>query len=49
MDRVNFLLNGLETVRQEEVLASMRLFAREVMPHLDPAARSQATPAAVVS
>ena len=33
VDRINFLLNALETVPQEEVLASMRLFAREVMPH----------------
>ena len=29
---INFLLNGLETLSQAEVLASMRLFAREVMP-----------------
>ncbi|MGH2604937.1 MAG: hypothetical protein ACRDJ9_36770, partial [Dehalococcoidia bacterium] len=36
VDRVNFLLNALETVPQEEVLASMRLFAKEVMPKLDP-------------
>ncbi len=33
VDRINFLLNCLETVPQEEVLASLRLFAREVMPH----------------
>ncbi len=30
---INFLLNGLEVVPQDQVLASMRLFAREVMPH----------------
>ncbi|MEJ2131754.1 MAG: hypothetical protein P8Y95_09090, partial [Gammaproteobacteria bacterium] len=30
---VNFLLNALETVPQEEVLASLQLFADEVMPH----------------
>jgi hypothetical protein len=30
---VNFLLNALETVPQEKVLASLRLFAKEVMPH----------------
>jgi alkanesulfonate monooxygenase SsuD/methylene tetrahydromethanopterin reductase-like flavin-dependent oxidoreductase (luciferase family) len=29
---INFLLNALETVPQQEVLDSMRLFAREVMP-----------------
>jgi alkanesulfonate monooxygenase SsuD/methylene tetrahydromethanopterin reductase-like flavin-dependent oxidoreductase (luciferase family) len=29
---INFLLNGLEVVPQEQVLASMRLFANEVMP-----------------
>jgi hypothetical protein len=33
---INFLLNGLEVVPQEQVLASMRLFAREVMPHFRP-------------
>jgi alkanesulfonate monooxygenase SsuD/methylene tetrahydromethanopterin reductase-like flavin-dependent oxidoreductase (luciferase family) len=31
-DRILFLLNALETVPQAEVLESMRLFAREVMP-----------------
>src|SRR5690606_27196124 len=30
---VNFLLNALETIPQQKVLDSMRLFAREVMPH----------------
>jgi hypothetical protein len=29
---VNFLLNALEVIPQEKVLASLRLFAREVMP-----------------
>jgi alkanesulfonate monooxygenase SsuD/methylene tetrahydromethanopterin reductase-like flavin-dependent oxidoreductase (luciferase family) len=29
---INFLLNAVETVPQEDVLDSMRLFAREVMP-----------------
>jgi alkanesulfonate monooxygenase SsuD/methylene tetrahydromethanopterin reductase-like flavin-dependent oxidoreductase (luciferase family) len=29
---INFLLNALETVPQDQVLASMRLFADEVMP-----------------
>jgi alkanesulfonate monooxygenase SsuD/methylene tetrahydromethanopterin reductase-like flavin-dependent oxidoreductase (luciferase family) len=32
VDRVNFLLNAMETVPQQEVLHSMRLFAKEVMP-----------------
>jgi len=32
-DQVNFLLNALETVPQEQVLDSLRLFAKEVMPH----------------
>jgi len=36
VDRINFLLNCLETVPQEQVLASMRLFASEVMPQFDP-------------
>ncbi|MGE5595834.1 MAG: LLM class flavin-dependent oxidoreductase [Hyphomicrobiales bacterium] len=32
VDRINFMLNAVETVPQEEVLASLRLFAKEVMP-----------------
>jgi len=32
VDGVNFLLNAAETIPQEKVLASLRLFAREVMP-----------------
>jgi alkanesulfonate monooxygenase SsuD/methylene tetrahydromethanopterin reductase-like flavin-dependent oxidoreductase (luciferase family) len=30
---INFLVNAMECVPQEQVLASMRLFAKEVMPH----------------
>jgi alkanesulfonate monooxygenase SsuD/methylene tetrahydromethanopterin reductase-like flavin-dependent oxidoreductase (luciferase family) len=37
VDRVTFLLNAMETVPQDEVLASMRLFAREVMPKFETA------------
>jgi alkanesulfonate monooxygenase SsuD/methylene tetrahydromethanopterin reductase-like flavin-dependent oxidoreductase (luciferase family) len=32
IDCVNFLLNANETVPQEEVLASLELFASQVMP-----------------
>jgi alkanesulfonate monooxygenase SsuD/methylene tetrahydromethanopterin reductase-like flavin-dependent oxidoreductase (luciferase family) len=32
VDGVNFLLNAMEVIPQEKVLASLRLFAREVMP-----------------
>jgi hypothetical protein len=32
VDRVNFLLNCLETIPQQEVLDSLRLFAKQVMP-----------------
>jgi alkanesulfonate monooxygenase SsuD/methylene tetrahydromethanopterin reductase-like flavin-dependent oxidoreductase (luciferase family) len=32
VDAVNFVLNAAETLSQEQVLASLRLFAREVMP-----------------
>ena len=32
VDRINFLLNAVETVPQQEVLDSLRLFAKEVMP-----------------
>ncbi len=38
VDRINFLLNAAETVPQEQVLDSLRLFAREVMPKFQPAA-----------
>ena len=30
-DRINFLLNAAETVPQQQVLDSLRLFAKEVM------------------
>ena len=32
VDGINFILNGMETVPQAEVLDSLRLFAKEVMP-----------------
>jgi alkanesulfonate monooxygenase SsuD/methylene tetrahydromethanopterin reductase-like flavin-dependent oxidoreductase (luciferase family) len=32
VDRVNFLLNTMEIIPQADVLASLRLFAKEVMP-----------------
>ena len=32
VDGVNFILNAMEQIPQEEVLASLRLFAREVLP-----------------
>ncbi len=32
VDRINFILNANETIPQEQVLASLRLFAKEVMP-----------------
>jgi alkanesulfonate monooxygenase SsuD/methylene tetrahydromethanopterin reductase-like flavin-dependent oxidoreductase (luciferase family) len=32
VDRINFLLNAAETVPQDEVLASLELFGKEVMP-----------------
>jgi len=32
VDRVNFLMNAMEVIPQSDVLASLRLFAREVMP-----------------
>src|SRR5207249_474556 len=44
-DRVNFLLNAMEVVPQEEVLASLHLFAKEVMPRF--AKTEKAEPAAV--
>ena len=41
VDRVNFLLNALETVPQEQVLNSLRLFAKHVMPHFQDERRRQ--------
>ncbi len=35
VDRITFLLNAIETIPQEQVLASLRLFAREVMPKFE--------------
>jgi hypothetical protein len=32
VDQVNFLVNAAEALPQEQVLESLRLFAREVMP-----------------
>jgi alkanesulfonate monooxygenase SsuD/methylene tetrahydromethanopterin reductase-like flavin-dependent oxidoreductase (luciferase family) len=40
---INFLLNGLEVIPQAQVLASMRLFAQEVMPHFAKASRGMPT------
>jgi alkanesulfonate monooxygenase SsuD/methylene tetrahydromethanopterin reductase-like flavin-dependent oxidoreductase (luciferase family) len=37
VDRVCFMLNAAEVIPQEKVLASLRLFAKEVMPHFDDA------------
>ena len=38
VDCVNFILNANEVVPQEQVLASLRLFAKEVMPAFEGAA-----------
>ena len=40
VDCVNFLLNANETVDQAQVLDSLRLFGREVMPHFQTSARA---------
>ena len=37
---INFLLNGLETIPQQQVLESLRLFASEVMPQFTTAHKS---------
>ncbi len=39
---VNFMLNCVEVVPQEKVLASLRLFAKEVMPHFQKTPVTQA-------
>ena len=33
VDCINFILNANEVVPQEQVMASLKLFAKEVMPH----------------
>ena len=43
VDCINFILNANEVVPQEQVMASLRLFAKEVMPHF---AKKPATAAA---
>jgi alkanesulfonate monooxygenase SsuD/methylene tetrahydromethanopterin reductase-like flavin-dependent oxidoreductase (luciferase family) len=40
VDRVNFILNCQEEIPKEQVLQSLRLFAREVMPHFQSEAPS---------
>jgi hypothetical protein len=49
VDRVNFLLNCIETIPQQEVLDSLRLFAAEVMPAFADAAATATAPAVPVS
>src|SRR5215475_6032840 len=44
VDRINFLLNCMEEIPQEQVLKSLQLFAREVMPHFQHPAIPAATP-----
>jgi hypothetical protein len=36
VDQINFLVNSVEVVPQVQVLESLRLFSREVMPAFDP-------------
>jgi hypothetical protein len=43
---INFLINASETIPQEEVLASLRLFATEVMPTFRDGNRAGAAPGA---
>ena len=44
VDRINFLLNANETVPQHQVLDSLRLFAREVMPKFADSTTATAAP-----
>jgi len=46
VDRMVFLINTGETIPQEQVLNSLRLFAREVMPEFTRAERAEAKKAA---
>jgi len=49
VDRINFLLNCMETVPQQELLDSMRLFAKEVMPVFDRGAAITQRPGGVAA
>ena len=50
VDRVSFLLNAAETIPQQQVLDSLRLFAEEVMPHFaDDSAAEESRAAAVIA
>jgi hypothetical protein len=42
VDRMTFLINTGETIPQEQVLASLRLFAAEVMPAMTRTERAEA-------
>ena len=43
VDRVQFLLNAAEVIPQQQVLDSLRLFAKEVMPHFQDDSAAQAS------
>ena len=45
VDRINFILNASEVIPQEQVLESLRLFGREVMPHFAGSSATAATAA----
>ncbi len=49
VDRVQFLLNAAETIPQQQVLDSLRLFAEEVMPHFVDDSAAQASRAAAAA
>jgi alkanesulfonate monooxygenase SsuD/methylene tetrahydromethanopterin reductase-like flavin-dependent oxidoreductase (luciferase family) len=49
VDRVNFILNCMEVIPQEQVLKSLRLFAKEVMPQFQREAQPSESLAAVGS
>ncbi|MGH2610735.1 MAG: hypothetical protein ACRDHF_16760, partial [Tepidiformaceae bacterium] len=46
VDRMVFLINTGETIPQEQVLESLRLFAREVIPAMTVPERAEAAKAA---
>jgi hypothetical protein len=46
VDRMTFLINTGETIPQEAVLGSLRLFAKEVMPVMTRGERADSTRAA---
>jgi hypothetical protein len=49
VDRMVFLINTGETIKNERVMASLRLFAKEVMPAMTRTERAEEAKAAIAA